>query len=216
MIPTPKSIQLSWPPASISTVKHRSARMDAAAYFGRFLPSLCCRASVWGRLFVKMKISFSLLIGYVWWFCAPTRYQCGYKTKTPHVSQARVAQRHTVFGARNQCEGSLSWCIVPQALSVKKRRLVWSLFDSNWRCHVASQSHVWSSLLSCLMCVMFCGFANEAIWFGGLLWDKPLFRICWHGNKQLLGHRTNVRDLNNLQPVHQQYSCDRIIARSLG
>ena len=66
------------------------------------------------------------------------------------------------------------------------------------------------------MCVMFCEFANEAIWFAGLLWDKPLFRICWHGSKKLLGHRINVRDANNLQPVHQQYSCDHTSQEVLG
>lgn len=103
------------------------------------------------------------MIGYLWWFCMCTILSVWLWNQD--------SQRHyTVFGARNQCEGSLSWCIVPQALSAKKRRPVSSLFDSK-SCHITKR---WRDcrdvLLECLInhschvwCVMFCEFANEAI-----------------------------------------------------
>ena len=95
---------------------------------------------------------------------------------TENASQARVAQRHAVFGARNQCEGSLSWCIVPQALSVKKRRPVSSLFDSK-SCHIAKRWRdcrdvllEWTCLIITLVMFEVCYALRICKWSYLILW----------------------------------------------
>ena len=85
--------------------------------------------------------------------------------------------------------------------------------DTRMSCHIIKRWRDCSDvLLEWILIITFIVFhVCHVLW----ILQKTTLRQAIIQNKKLLAHKINVRDLNNLQPVHQQYYCDHTIARSL-